>query len=70
MKFKRETGITPIEYMNTFRLDTASHLLFDRNLTVSRAAEMCGCETSTISEIFQKRLKKAVRTVADAVQKE
>ena len=44
MKFKRETGVTPVEYIGTFRLGTASQLLFDSNLTVSSIAEMCGYE--------------------------
>lgn len=44
LKFKKETGITPIEYINTYRLTLASDLLLNSNTEIGRIADLCGYE--------------------------
>ena len=56
LKFKRETGVTPVEYINSYRLKTASQLLFDSKLSISRIAELCGYENLYyFSNAFKKK---------------
>ena len=56
LKFKRETGVTPVEYINSYRLQTASQLLFDSKLSISRISELCGYENLYyFSNTFKKK---------------
>ena len=56
LKFKRETGLTPIEYINTYRLNTASHLLLDGGLSIGQIADLCGYENLYyFSNAFKKK---------------
>lgn len=54
--FKRETGVTPHEYLTAMRMQTAEKLLSGDNLyNVSEVAEMCGyCEPLYFSRVFKK----------------
>ena len=44
LKFKRETGFTPIEYINSYRLKIAANLLWESNFSVGEIANLCGYE--------------------------
>lgn len=44
LKFKKETGKTPTEYICTYRLNLATDLLFNTTLSISEIAEKCGFE--------------------------
>lgn len=44
-RFKKETGITPMEYLNAVRMKKACALLKDSSIAVSEIAEKCGFDT-------------------------
>ena len=53
--FKKETGMSPIEYKNALRIKKAEELLLDNELTVSDISELIGFENSCyFSRIFKK----------------
>lgn len=54
--FKRNTGITPFEYMERKRFDDARRLLGDGRLSVKQVAEQCGYDNPLyFSRLFQRR---------------
>lgn len=44
-RFKKETGVTPMEYLNGIRMKNARTLLKESDLEMSEIAERCGFET-------------------------
>ena len=44
LKFKKEVGISPIEYIKNFRLDISAELLISSDLSVGEIATLCGYE--------------------------
>ena len=56
--FKKETGLTPLEYMTTLRMKKAENLLsamWNRQYSVSEVAQMCGYEDALyFSRVFKK----------------
>lgn len=56
-RFKRETGITPIEYLIEIRINRAKILLRRKGLSVTEIAMQCGFGSSAyFSSCFQSRL--------------
>lgn len=56
-KFKKETGITPIEYLIEIRINRAKILLRRKGLTITEIAMQCGFGSSAyFSSCFQSRL--------------
>ena len=60
--FKKETGVTPHEYLVNSRMDLAKNIILSgisnqySNYTVSQIAEMCGfAEPLYFSRVFKKR---------------
>lgn len=53
-RFKKETGVTPMEYLNGIRMKNARTLLKESSFPVSEIAEKCGFETE---EKFRIRFK-------------
>lgn len=53
-RFKKETGVTPMEYLGGIRMKNARKLLKESDLSVSETAEKCGFETE---EKFRIRFK-------------
>lgn len=43
--FRRETGMTVIEYVNHLRINKAQSLLLDESLTMAEIAEKCGFQS-------------------------
>ena len=55
-KFKKHTGSTPIEYLNTLRIQHGKSLLANSELPVYKIAELCGFENVYyFSGCFKKR---------------
>ncbi len=58
LKFKRETGFTPIKYINSYRLKIAANLLWESNFSVGEIANLCGYENLYyFSNSFKKRFR-------------
>lgn len=56
-KFKKETGITPIEYLIEIRLERAKTMLRRKNISVTEIAMNCGFGSSAhFSSCFQSRV--------------
>lgn len=55
-RFKKETGSTPIEYLNGIRMKNARKLLKESDSDLSEIAEKCGFETE---EKFRTRFKES-----------
>lgn len=56
VKFKKHTGSTPIEYLNTLRIQHGKSLLANSELPVYKIAELCGFENVYyFSGCFKKR---------------
>ncbi|WP_432650587.1 helix-turn-helix domain-containing protein [Huintestinicola sp.] len=56
-KFKKETGITPIEYLIEIRLERAKTMLKRKNISVTEIAMKCGFGSSAhFSSCFQNRV--------------
>lgn len=53
-RFKKETGITPMEYLNGIRMKKACTFLKEDDISVLKIAEKCGFETE---EKFRTRFK-------------
>lgn len=53
-RFKKETGVTPMEYLNGIRMKNSRTLLKESSFPVSEIAEKCGFETE---EKFRIRFK-------------
>lgn len=58
-KFKEQTGLTPMEYLATLRIDYAKQLLDQKkllNLSIASIAEMCGYyDTHYFSRVFRRQ---------------
>lgn len=55
-KFKREMGITPVEYLLSLRIGKAKHLLVNTDLSMSRIGEICGFGNCYyFSNVFKKQ---------------
>lgn len=53
--FKKQTGMSPLQYIQTFRLTKAEHMLVTTNLPVSSIAYSCGYQkTESLIKIFKK----------------
>ena len=56
--FKQETGFTPVEYLNSVRLENAKTLLLYSNFTLTEIADMTGFSgIHYFSRIFKKEMK-------------
>ena len=56
-KFKKETGLTPIEYLIEIQLKRAKTMLKRKNLTITEIAMRCGFGSSAhFSSCFQNRV--------------
>ena len=56
--FKKETGVTPGQYIIEQRLSMAQHLLVESSLTVQRISELCGFESLPwFSRLFHQKKK-------------
>lgn len=55
--FKRETGVTFIDYLNKFRVDTAKKMLKDTRFNINEIAEKCGYQDS---RYFSRTFKKII----------
>lgn len=47
-RFVAQTGLSPIQYLNLYRVEKAAELLFSTNLTVSEIAMICGFGSVTM----------------------
>ena len=45
LRFKKEMSITPITYLNNFRMKKAKELLLQQEMLISEVAFACGFET-------------------------
>ena len=45
LRFKKEMNITPITYLNNFRMKKAKELLLQQEMLISEVAFACGFET-------------------------
>jgi len=53
--FKKQTGMSPLQYIQTFRLTKAEHMLVTTSLPVSSIACSCGYQkTESLIKIFKK----------------
>lgn len=53
--FKKETGVTLTEYVNTKRVEKAKHLLLSTNMQVQNIAQSCGIlDVNYFTKIFKK----------------
>lgn len=56
LKFKKETGITPREYISNFRLEKSIDLLINTTFSIGKIAEECGYENLYyFSNAFKKK---------------
>jgi transcriptional regulator GlxA family with amidase domain len=56
--FKKETGVTPGQYIIEQRLSMAQHLLLESSLTVQRISEICGFDSLPwFSRLFHQKKK-------------
>ena len=56
-RFKKETGLTPIEYLNEIRIERAKLLLRRKTIPVTEVAALCGFSSSSyFSSCFQKKM--------------
>lgn len=54
--FKKETGVTPGQYVLEQRLEMAQHLLVESNLTIQRISELCGFDSLPwFSRLFRQK---------------
>lgn len=54
--FRRETGLTPSEFLLQARLDMTSRLLADTDFPINRIATRCGCISGDrLARVFQQR---------------
>lgn len=78
-RFKKETGVTPMEYLNGIRMKNAEKLLKENDLTIPEIAEKCGFETEKkfrtgfkeclgISPEQYKEVNKKAKSAADSVK--
>ena len=55
LRFKKEMNITPITYLNNFRMEKAKELLLQQEMLVSEVAFACGFETPYyFTNVFKK----------------
>jgi AraC-like DNA-binding protein len=55
--FKKECGLTPVEYLNKLRIETAARLLENSSLNISEIAGKCGCPNPAYFSALFKRLR-------------
>lgn len=78
-RFKKETGVTPMEYLSGIRMKNAEKLLKENDLTIPEIAEKCGFETDKkfrtgfkeclgISPEQYKEVNKKAKSAADSVK--
>lgn len=78
-RFKKETGVTPMEYLNGIRMKNAEKLLKENDLTIPEIAEKCGFETEKkfctgfkesfgISPEQYREVNKKAKSAADSVK--
>ena len=54
--FKIIVGMSPINYLNSYRLQRAAHMLIDTNKSIQEIAEDCGFnDNSYFSKLFKKK---------------
>lgn len=57
-RFKKSTGMLPIDYLTMLRLQKVQKLLLDSDMTLIQIAGQCGFENEFyLSRVFKKRLK-------------
>ena len=62
-RFKQKTGMTPIEYVSTLRLQKAKHLLSETEIKIREIATLCGFENEYyFSNFFKKQTALSPRT--------
>ena len=55
LRFKNEINITPITYLNNFRMKKVKELLLQQNILISEVAFACGYETPYyFTNVFKK----------------
>ncbi len=55
--FKLHTGMTPFEYLLTFKIEKAKDFLTNTNYTIAHICDLCGFSScSYFSQIFKKRI--------------
>ncbi|NQX62120.1 helix-turn-helix domain-containing protein [Paenibacillus qinlingensis] len=56
-RFKKSTGMLPIDYLTTLRLQKVQQLLLDSDMTLGQIAGQCGFENEFyLSRVFKKRM--------------
>ncbi|OAS21071.1 helix-turn-helix domain-containing protein [Paenibacillus oryzisoli] len=56
-RFTKSTGMLPIDYLTTIRLQKVQQLLLDSDMTLARIAGLCGFENEFyLSRVFKKRM--------------
>jgi AraC family transcriptional regulator len=56
-RFKKSTGMLPIDYLTTLRLQKVQQLLLDSDMTLQQIAGQCGFENEFyLSRVFKKRM--------------
>ena len=53
--FKRQTGLSPMEYLQDYRLGYAEHLLLNTNMSISEIAFSCGYNSPSFFSVQFKR---------------
>jgi AraC-like DNA-binding protein len=54
--FKRTMGVSPVSYLNRFRVERAQSMLLNTDLTCSEVAERCGFASGVVfSKVFKRR---------------
>ena len=66
--FKRQTGLSPMEYLNDYRLGYAEHLLLNTNMSISEIAFSCGYNSpSYFSAQFKRKFSVTPKAYRDSV---
>jgi len=53
--FKAIMGLSPISYLNNYRLQSAAHMLINTEKNIQEIAEDCGFDNSYFSKLFKKK---------------
>ncbi|MNR13206.1 HTH-type transcriptional activator Btr [compost metagenome] len=57
-RFKKSTGMLPIDYLTSLRIQKVQQLLLDSDMTLVQIAGQCGFENEFyLSRVFKKRMQ-------------
>lgn len=66
--FRRQTGLSPMEYLRDYRLSYAEHLLLNTNMSINEIAFSCGYNSpSFFSDQFKRKFAVTPKTYRNSV---